>query len=529
MIIVGHELSTDLTTLVRSGYTLPDCEYFCTSTAAQWLEPGTDHSLEHLVLQETSMGMWRSTLGKVKPAEFDEMSDDELGRRCGGDAEGALRLYPIYKARIEQAGFQKVWALAMDVLPILAEIGGVGMRVDTRALTERATTTDRWLKKEKAALEQQLGIINLNSHIQIAEALFGRHGATPLHRTTQGYSTDRTALLWARYQAQQAGSSRLATLLSRVLDYGAQSKLASTYYQGWLDAIGTGQRVHSFYSLGRTATGRLASFGVNLQNVPEKARELIVPSDGFDYIVQADASQIEWRVTAHLSGDRLMRQWIIDGRDAHSIVAARVMGLPEPQTKKEFERFKIEHKLERDTGKMSNFATIFLVSADSLVWQIAKMTEGTVWLPEETTQQYINTFFKTFTGYQDYISNIWYALHRKERIRSPFGRSWQLPPTPAGWRRGVNYPTQSTASDIILLILRAVVRELRRRQMKSRVIGEVHDSVILEVTKRELSDIVQIVRYAFTHPDTSQFGFTLSVPLAVECSYGLNLAQLEVI
>ena len=527
--MVGHELISDLVTLIRAGYSLPACSWFDTNVAASWLYPGEDHSLESLALRKTPMGMWRKTLGKLKPDDFEEMSEDELAQRCGGDAEGALRLYPIYQAELEQAGFQQIWSLAMDMLPILAEIGGVGMGVDVQELKKRERKTRKWLEREKVSLEQEIGINNLNSHEQLAKALFTRHGATHLHKTTKGYSTDRTALLWARYQAQQSGQTDLATLLSRTLEYGVQSKLHSTYYTGWLDALGSDQRIHSYYSLGRTSTGRLSSYSCNLQNIPDKARELIIPSEGYDYLLKADSAQIEWRVCAHLSGDTLMRRWITDGKDAHSIVAARVAGLPEPQTKEAFDRFKIEHKIERDVGKMSNFATIFLVGAESLAWQIFKMSEGVTWLPPETMQQYINTFFSTFTGYREYISNLWYSLHRKERIRSPFGRWWQLPPTPEGWRKACNYPVQGSASDLILLILRAITKELRRRHLKSRVIGEVHDEVILEVTQRELPDVIQIVRYAFVNPDTSQFGFKLSVPLAVECSYGLNLAQLEAI
>ena len=527
MLVVGHELISDLVTLVRAGYPLPACSWFDTNVAASWLYPGEDHSLESLALRKTPMGQWRKTLGKLKPDDFESMSDDELAQRCGGDAEGALRLYPIYQAELEQTGFQRIWSLAMDMLPILAEIGGIGMAVDVHELEKRERRTRKWLAREKASLEQEFGINNLNSHEQLAEALFTRHGATHLHKTTKGYSTDRTALLWARYQAQRSGQTDLATRLSRVLDYGVQSKLHSTYYKGWLEALGTGQRIHSYYSLGRTSTGRLSSYNVNLQNIPDKARELIVPSEGYDFILQADSAQIEWRVAAHLTGDRLMKQWIVEEKDAHSIVAARVAGLPEPQTKEEFEWFKIEHKFERDIGKMSNFAVLYIVSGESLSWQIFKMSDGVNWISPDDAQEYIDAFFETFTGYRDHISNVWYALHRKERIRSPFGRWWKLPPTAEGWRKACNYPVQGTASDLILLILRAIVRELRRRKMKSRVIGEVHDSVILEVTKRELSDVIQIVRHAFVHPDTSQFGFKLSVPLAVECSYGTNLAQLE--
>src|SRR5258708_17722429 len=128
MIIAGHEIITDLATLIKAGYEIPQAEFFCTSTAARFVWPDQiDFTLEHLALRCTNLGQWRQTLGKLEIEDFDAMSDEDLGRRCAGDAEAPVRLAKILDAEITAYGLRKVWNLAMSVLPILAEVGGKGM------------------------------------------------------------------------------------------------------------------------------------------------------------------------------------------------------------------------------------------------------------------------------------------------------------------------------------------------------------------------------------------------------------------
>ena len=513
--------------LVRAGLPLPDVPYFCTETAAQWLYPDQpDFTLEHLALRMTSVGQWRPTVGKLKPDDFDQMSDEELADRCGGDADAPVHLYPPLAQEIDRTGLRPVWDLAMDVLPILATIGGTGMAVDRETLKERAeTTVGPWLTQEKADLQQALGIANLDSHQQLSEALYGpRFHATPLRKTrTQGYSTDRTCLLWARYQAQTRRDAALVALLTRLLEYSVQEKVHSTYYKAWSKA--GRPRVHSFYSLGRTATGRLASYQYNLQNVPSVARELIVPSEGYDCIVQADFAQLEWRIAGHLSQDPVMLQWIRQGRDVHAITAARALGLREPQTKADFVRFKAEHKVQRDVGKMTNFAVLYGISADSLSWKIFHDTEGAVWLPPDEVQHYIDAFFRTFAGYKAFTTHLAQRLSAGEQITSPFQRQWYFPSNPEGWRKAMNYPVQSMASDLVLLVLRRLARILR--SWKTRIIGEVHDSLVFETVKEERAPLIRLIRQVCEHPSTRPFGFTLAVPLTIEIARGPTWAKVD--
>lgn len=827
MLIIGHHLASDLSALVRNGYQIPNAQFFCTDTAAKWCWPDLiDGRLEHLALRLTEMPQWRP-YEKWDEKTFDAIPDDNLSRRCGGDAEAAFRLYRRVFHEITELRLERIFGLAMDVLPILGEIGGTGMAVDTTALAHRAAGQHddgspiegsfAWLEHERTRLQAILGIENLDSHQQVASALFGeKFSATPLKKTTQGWSSDRTSLLWARYQANQQKNTTLSDTLSSLLNYALREKLYSTYYKPWL-TVGKGVRVHSVYSLGATSTGRLcvakgtmievvrdiskfpqgipienvrpgdlvhtfdkegrltvkrvlwsgctgkkkairvhwetgtgpskrrgyvdltpehkvrlvsgeykqakdlalvggrlnkksqylgmvlgkdgkkkgkyryvsgdrlvgvyryitawgysrlrftggfsdgefdhkiimgvpfgrtdvhvhhkngnkldnrkenlevldarehvslygsssqkiqkdaknkqsalrkalrehlkvtnfpyavgychyqppqidkefppynhrvyrkeelpnevevydleiedtnnfianeicvhnSSHNLNLQNLPKIVRELVVPSDGYDVLIQADAKQIELGGAAHLSQDPTLLRWVREGKDIHAIQAARVLGLPEPQSGDDVARFKDEYALERFVGKRVNFSSLYGVSADSLSWQIFEDTEGQSWIPPEEVQRYIDAFFSTFTGWTHHKDRLWAQLLRKEWVVGPTGRRWIFPATQAGWRQAQNYPVQSLCSDLILMGLLQFVRELRRRRLKSRVIGEVHDSILLESPAREVVEVCDLIGACFEHPNTRPFGFTLSVPIRMELQKGPSWGNLQ--
>ena len=214
-------------------------------------------------------------------------------------------------------------------------------------------------------------------------------------------------------------------------------------------------------------------------------------------------------------------------RDVHSITAARAAGLREPKTKAEFMAFKEQHKDERAIGKMSNFATIYLVSADSLSWQIFEKSDGQIYLTEKETQKYIDSFFNTFKHYKTYVDSRRVVLARNEWIVSDFGRRWLFPNTNAGLRQAINFPVQSTASDITILVLHRLYHELKRLKFKSRITAEIHDSAVLEVPNNELLTVVSLIQEIFENPQTQPFNFQLRIPLKVEISYGPSWSELK--
>ena len=520
--------------LVRNGYTIPNESYFDTYVAAKWCHPDlTDYGLEALALHMTDMPQWRQTIGKLAMDDFEQMSNDVLANRCAGDAEAPLKLKKVLEPEIKRLKLTKIWNLGMSCLPVLAEIGGLGMYVNIDELKKRASSQEGgvgyWLEKEKADLESLLKIDNLHSHQQLAKILYKDLKAVPLRETTKGWSTDRLSLYWARFKAQEENNQEIILILNRLLEYGTQSKLHSTYYTSWLSGIGADGRVHSNYSLGGTISGRLSSFDFNLQNTPDSVRELVVPSPGYDIIVAADESAIELRTAAHVSRDPTLVEWIRNKVDIHSRIAARVLGLSEPRTQEEFARFKKEHNKERQAGKKAVFSSLYGVSAESLAWQLFKESDGLTWIPPMQMQQYLDMIFKTFYGYKQYITELWYKLLDNNWIVSETGRRWVFEATRAGWRQAQNFPIQSLASDLMLIGLRKLFYELKRLRMKSRLIGTVHDSVILEAPKAELKTLYKLLKECLENPDTSKFGFSLRVPLAVETKIGPTFKQLEVV
>lgn len=537
MIVVLHGGTADLSKLVQNGYVIPQCVYFDTEVAARWCWPdATDYSLEHLALRLTTISHWRP-YGKLDGEDFDSLSDENLAQRCGGDAEATRRLYARLNEEIDRLRMRPIFSLAMDVLPILAEIGGRGLAINDRELASRAYGQDQagqplrgseeWLNTEKRVLQTQLGIENLESDQQLSVALYEKLGAEPLRKNKTGlYSVDHQSLLWARYQARRTGGSELDTLLTRILDYNRLSKLHSTYYKPWT-LVGQGLRVRSIYSLGRTATGRLSGFDMNPQNIPGVARELIVPSPGYDYIVSVDYKQLELCVAGDVSQDATLCQWIREGVDIHARQAARVLHLPEPTTKTDYLLFKKKFPLERQVGKRANFATLFLVTAETLAWQIFEDAEGSVWIPPENVQPYINAFFMTFPGWQRHIDRLFVSAQRNEWTVSKTGRRWAIPPTEAGRRKMANYPVQSLASDLVLLVLKRIDYLLKRYRWKTRVIAEVHDSLVFETTTRELHGLCRLVAEECLRPRTQDLHFDFTVPLSIETSIGTQWGKLE--
>ena len=532
MILVLFNGVSDLSKLVENGYAIPrNVQYFDPFVGARWCWPDAyDNSLEHLVLRLTNVGQWRP-YGKLSAEDFNTISNEDLSKRCGGDADAALRLYPIIKSEIKALKLEQIFSLAMDVLPILSEMGGRGMAVDSDELSKRAfgdgneEGLETKLKKEKKDLETVLEIENLGSRSQLASSIFERFKATPLRKTATGaYSTDRVSLLWALHNSKKSANAQLSLLLQRLLEYSTRSKLYSTYYLPWT-RVGRGARVRSNYNLGTTGTGRLASSQLNLQNLPPAVRELIRSSDGYDYLVQLDGKQIEWRMAAFLSNDKAMLESIKPGRDPHSMTAATALGMEIPKTEKQIKDFKIQFKSERAIGKMTNFATIFGVSSESLSWQIFEQSEGETWIGERKSQVYLDAFDGTFPGWKSYLDYLQDEINRGNWIVSPTGRRWIFDKNHAGLRKASNYPVQSLSSDIILLILRAIAKKIS--WWKTRIIGEVHDSIVFETTKHELRPLCNIIKDIFCNPDTSEFGFHLTVPLEVDIQVGDRWGNME--
>ena len=261
-----------------------------------------------------------------------------------------------------------------------------------------------------------------------------------------------------------------------------------------------------------TATGRLSSSDPNLQNIPirteqgRKIRSLFVPGQGYDYIVSGDYSQIELRLLAHLSQDPTMIDGFRKGQDIHRRTASEVFGIPLDEVTPE----------ERSHAKAVNFGIIYGISDFGLARNIS--------ISRQKAKEYIDSYFKRYSTVHDYMNGLIAEAKKTGQTRTMFGRLRTLPEINSknftrrsfAERTAMNTPIQGSAADIIKLAMNAVQDELEKRQLKSQILVQVHDELVLEVPAAEKDEVEGLLK------ETMEHIVSLSVPLAVDIHSGTN-------
>jgi DNA polymerase-1 len=345
---------------------------------------------------------------------------------------------------------------------------------------------------------------NLNSPRQIQEILFERQKIPPRKRTPSGQpSTDEDVL------AELALNYPLPKLL---LEYRALSKLKSTYTDKLPRMVNaqTG-RVHTTYSQTTAVTGRLASNDPNLQNIPirtpqgRRIREAFIAPPGWK-ILSADYSQIELRIMAHISGDEGLRHAFEHGHDVHRATAAEVFGLPLDKVSED----------ERRTAKTINFGLIYGMSSFGLAQNLG--------IERATAQAYIDSYFARYPLVKRYMDQTRERARREGYVETVFGRRLWLPEMKSGSpgrrqgaeRAAINAPMQGTAADLIKLAMVSVQGWLEAEKLRSKLIMQVHDELVLEVPEDELEKVSDAVR------ERMQNVAKLEVALVVDVGVGDN-------
>jgi DNA polymerase-1 len=426
------------------------------------------------------------------------------------DADCALSLHSVlFKKISSDEKLKYVYEhIELPVLPVLLRMERNGVLLDAAKLEAQSHE----LGKEMLELEQQAyqaagQPFNLNSPKQIQEILFDKQKLPVKKKTPKGQpSTDEDVL------AELALDYPLPKLL---LEYRGLAKLKSTYTDKlprMVDA-NTG-RVHTTYSQATAVTGRLASNDPNLQNIPvrtpqgRRIREAFIAPPGCK-IVSADYSQIELRIMAHLSGDKGLRHAFDHGHDVHQATAAEVFGVPLEKVSKD----------ERRTAKVINFGLIYGMSAFGLAQNLG--TERV------TAQAYIDSYFNRYPGVKKFMDETREKARTLGYVETVFGRRLRLPEIQSGSparrqaaeRAAINAPMQGTAADLIKLAMVAVQNFLDRSNLKTKLIMQVHDELVLEVPAKELAEVKQKVR------DLMQDVARLEVALIVDVGVGENWDQ----
>ena len=466
--------------------------------------PLADIILAAYLLDPTRTAYGLAYLSEKFAVPLQEGGDEAL--RLAGDAQFSLDVWPKAAEALEQAGLTTLYdTIEIPLIHTLAVMEMNGFTVDT----ERLMDMERELSLEADKLEEEIyddagETFNINSTKQLGVILFEKLGLPVIKKTKTGYSTD-SAVLEALMDQHP--------MIPKILQFRALKKLISTYLDGLEPLISreTG-RIYTSFNQMVTATGRLSSSDPNLQNIPirteqgRKIRSLFVPGEGYDYIVSGDYSQIELRLLAHLSQDPTMIDGFKKNQDIHRRTASEVFGIPWDEVTPE----------QRSHAKAVNFGIIYGISDFGLARNIS--------ISRQQAKEYIDSYFARYSTIHAYMDKLVAEARETGMAKTMFGRIRTLTDINSknftrrsfAERTAMNTPIQGSAADIIKLAMNAVQDELERRSLRSRLLVQVHDELVLEVPADEREEVETLLK------DTMEHIVTLSVPLVVDIHCGRN-------
>ena len=437
-----------------------------------------DIAHEHLdlTIKEKSLLLGKSSWQEAlieKPEEFLEYA---------GDAVHAIwKSWPVLEEKLKQADMEKLFAeIEMPLTRVLHDMEMEGIRANPQALKDYGDAlVERIGELEKSIHEKAGEAFNINSPKQLGEILFGKMKLPGGKKTKTGYSTAADVL------------EKLAEehpIASEILEYRGLAKLKSTYADGLLPCIGPDGRIHTTLNQTITATGRISSTEPNLQNIPMRMelgrliRRAFIPKEGYLF-TDADYSQIELRVLAHMSGDeQLIEAYRMDA-DIHRITASRVFHTP----------FEEVTDLQRRNAKAVNFGIVYGISSFGLSQDLS--------ISRKEASEYIEEYFKTYPGVKAFLDREVASAKEKGYSVTLFERRRPVPELKSsnfmqrsfGERVAMNAPIQGTAADIIKIAMIRVWRRLAKENLKSRLILQIHDELLIETAPGEEEEVARIL------------------------------------
>ena len=429
-----------------------------------------------------------------------------LGRERAG-AEAVFALYAPMEAKLKELEMDKLYYSAeLPLCRVLAEMEQAGFLVDRKALYEFGES----LNEQITALQQSIWThagheFNINSPKQLGEVLFDELMLPSGKKTKTGWSTNAEVL------EKLVGKHEI---ISEILDYRMLTKLKSTYAEGLLKVIAPDGRIHTSFQMTVTATGRLSSTEPNLQNIPIRKslgaalRRMFVASPG-NVLVDADYSQIELRLLAHISGDETMREAFLSGEDFHAVTASKVFNVPLEEVTPTL----------RSRAKAVNFGIVYGISAFSLAQDIHVR-------PYEA-KEYMEAYLEKYHGVRDYMKRVVAQAREDGYVSTLFGRRRELPELKSsnfnmrafGERVALNMPIQGTAADVIKLAMVNVAARLRAEGLRARLLLQVHDELIAECPEEEAARVMDVLR------EEMEGAVNFSVPLTCEAKTGRTWAE----
>ncbi len=438
--------------------------------------------------------------------EPDMLAQQYLGEDING-VWAVWRLYPPMQDKLRELGMEELYYNAeLPLCSVLAGMENTGFYLDRKALYEYGESLNHGISALQESIWQHAGQqFNISSPKQLGEILFDKLMLPSGKKTKTGWSTNADVLEKLRSKHP---------IVDEVLEYRMLTKLKSTYADGLLKVVSPDGRVRTSFQMTVTATGRLSSTEPNLQNIPVRKklgaqiRRMFVAAPGMT-LVDADYSQIELRLLAHISGDETMKNAFLSGEDFHTVTAATVFDVPLEEVTPEL----------RSRAKAVNFGIVYGISAFSLSQDIGVF-------PNEA-KAYMDAYLEKYHGVRDYMHNVVEQAKADGYVSTLYGRRRNLPELKSsnfnmrsfGERVALNMPIQGTAADIIKIAMVNVHRRLEKEQLKAKLILQVHDELIVECPEDE----AELVKALLT--EEMEKAASLTVPLIAEAHSAHSWAE----
>ncbi len=434
--------------------------------------------------------------------DFDEAKSD-IEHLLSHRVNVIASLIEEYKNAVKEKKLKTLYTdIELPLISILSDVQLTGFKVDLDFLDQ----FDKEISGKLKLVESNIYSIadhkfNINSTKQLGEVLFEKLQLPVVKKTKTGYSTSKESLskLVGRHE-----------IIDSIMEYRVLSKLKSTYIDGIRKVVADDARVHSSLNQAIVVTGRLSSTEPNLQNIPirfeegRKVRKMFIPSSDNHILISADYSQIELRILAHISGDKNMIDGYKSGEDIHKMTASRVFGVPIDEVDSDLRR----------RAKAVNFGIVYGISDYGLSEDLD--------IPTYEAKDYIDKYFEKYPGIKAYMDGSVAFCKEHGYVETLSGRIREIKDINAknfhvrnfAKRAAMNTPIQGTAADIIKIAMIDVYKELKKRKLKSKLILQVHDELIIDALKTEAKEVEDILK------DKMENAFKLDVPLKVNISTG---------
>ena len=467
-------------------------------------------SMEKLIEQYLNIDLqeWEEEEPKQQQMNlFDTVPEEKSGKqeKYGLYSYAISKIREITSKQLEETGAQSLfYEIEMPTIEVLSNMQWNGMYVDQKELEQFGKELTEKLETLTKIIYEMAGQeFNINSPKQLGEVLFEKMKLPIIKKTKSGYSTDVDVLEKLK---------REDPIIERILEYRQLMKLNSTYVEGLKQYINPKtKRIHSFFHQTITATGRISSTEPNLQNIPtrfelgKRVRKVFKPEEGKIYI-DSDYSQIELRVLAHISQDNNMIQAFKEGQDIHKQAASKVFKTPIEEVTKE----------QRSDAKAVNFGIVYGISDFGLAEQLGIL--------RKKAKEYITEYLEQYAGIKAFMEGITEKATEEGFVETLFHRRRYIPELKSsnynvrqfGARVAMNTPIQGTAADIMKIAMIKVYQEIQKRGLRSKIVLQVHDEMMIEALEEEKEEIREIMKQSM------ESAIALQVPLIAEISEAKN-------